>query len=57
MTLAEWKEAGEVMAERREVEKGMYEGAEADTFPELSAGIVPATERAFTPVGNGAEPF
>jgi hypothetical protein len=42
MTLAEWKEAREVMAERRVAEKGMYEGAEADTFPELSAGIVPA---------------
>ena len=53
MSLAEWKEAGEVMAERREAEKGMYEGAEADTFPGLSAGIVLPTKRAFTPAGNG----
>ena len=28
MNLAEWKEAGEVMAEGREMENGMYEGAE-----------------------------
>ena len=30
------------MAERREAENDMYEGTGVDTFPGLSAGIVPA---------------
>ena len=43
MNLVEWKEAGEVMVERREAEDGMYEGTEVHTFPGLSAGNVLAS--------------